>query len=124
MKNPSPVTRARRIEKRRKTLGSDNPSCFYCGKSDIECLEIEHPVGREHDRSFTRIVCRNCHRELEMRRDVAKLTKNGKRRAPETKYESLCNYVLRLADDFEATSESMRRKVTLSGERKKSVPGK
>lgn len=124
MKNLSPVTRARRIEMRRKALGSDNPCCFYCGESNIACLEIEHPVGREHDKTFTRIVCRNCHRKLEVRRDVAKLTKNGQRQTPETERESFCNYILRLADDFEATSESMRRKAALLGECKTSVPGK
>jgi 5-methylcytosine-specific restriction endonuclease McrA len=117
VKNPSPVTRARRTEMRRKTLGSDNPSCFYCPESDVACLEIEHPVGREYDKRFTRIVCRNCHGKLEMKRDVAQLTKNGQHRAPETEYESLLNYLLRLADDHEATSESLRRKVNLLSER-------
>jgi hypothetical protein len=59
-----------------------------------------------------------------MRRDVAKLTKNGKRRAKETTQESLHNYVLRVADDLDATSESLRRKVTLLGGRKKRTQGK
>lgn len=110
MKNPSPVMRARRMELRRMALGSENPSCFYCGESDIACLELEHPVGREHDSSFTRTVCRNCHRKLEMKRDVAGLTKNGKRGVVETPCESIVNYLLRLAADQEATSESLRRK--------------
>src|SRR5271155_4417218 len=75
MKNPNPIKRARRLEMRRKQLGSDR--CFYCGESDVSCLEIEHPVTRKLDAKFTRAVCRNCHRKLEMNRDLGKLTKNG-----------------------------------------------
>lgn len=107
---------------RHKTLGSDKPSCFYCGESDVACLEIEHPVGREYDKAFTRIVCRNCHRKLEMGRDVAKLTKNGQPRVPETEWESHRNYLLRLANDFEATSESVRKRAVSLGEPKNSAP--
>jgi hypothetical protein len=115
--------RARRLERRRKVFGSDNPSCFYCGESDVACLELEHPVGIEHDKEFTRIVCRNCHRKQEMRRDVAKLTKNGKRRAPEIDDELFLNYCMRFAEDLETSSESLRRKATLFAERKKIVRG-
>lgn len=122
MKNPNPMKRARRLEMRRKYLGSDNPSCFYCDESDIDCLELDHPAGREHDEAFTRIVCSNCHRKLEMERDLAGLTKNGQHRAPKIELE-LCNYVLRVADDLDATSESLRRQVALLGERKDSAPG-
>jgi hypothetical protein len=116
VKNPNPVTRARRIEMRRKALGSDKPSCFYCGESDVACLEIEHPVGREYDKDFTRIVCRNCHRKLETGRDFAKLTKNGQYRAPETDHQSFRNYVLRVAHDLDATGESIRKRVALLDE--------
>lgn len=123
MNNPSPITRARRIERRRKALGSDDP-CFYCDEPDIVCLEIEHPLGQAHDKKFTRIVCSNCHKKLEARRDMAKLTKNGKRRVSETKQESDSNYLLRVADDLDATSESIRRRVASLGEYKKRVPGK
>jgi CxxC motif-containing protein (DUF1111 family) len=119
--NVNPVKRARRIELRRKHLGSDNPSCFYCDESDIACLELEHPVGREHDRAFTRVVCRNCHRKLELRRDVSKLTKNGQHRNPGTE-PALHDYVLRVADDLNAVSESLRRWATLPDDRKKGVP--
>ena len=115
MKNPFPVRLARRTETRRKALGSDNASCFYCDECDIACLELDHPVGHENDEAFKRVVCRNCHRKAEFRRDVAKLTKNGKRRVPETERDSLRNYMLRIADDLEATSESIRRKVALLG---------
>ena len=83
--------------------------------------ELAHLKEREHDKAFTRIVCRNCHRKLEMGRDVAKLTKNGKRQAPETEDESLFNYCMRFADDLETSSASLRRKATLFVERKKRV---
>jgi hypothetical protein len=121
VKNPAPVARAMRIEMRRKFLGSDNPSCFYCDEPEIACLELEHPVGREHDKNFTRIVCRNCHRKLELRRDVAQLTRNGRRQAPEDDVESLLNYLMRMAEDHEATSESLRRKARLFAERRKKM---
>ena len=124
MNDLSPITRARRTEMRRKALGSDNPSCIYCGESDLACLEREHPVSREHDKAFIRIVCRNCHRKVEVRRDMAKLTKNGKRRFPQTKTETVRNYLLRLADDFDVTSESMRLKAASLGNSKKSTRGK
>lgn len=109
MTNRSPLALARRTEQRRKVLGSDNPSCFYCPVSEIECLELEHPVGREHDKDFTRIVCRNCHRMLEMSRDLAGLTKNGKRRVRETKHQALLNFLKRLAHDHQATAELIDR---------------
>jgi predicted metal-binding protein len=80
---------------------------------------LEHPVGREHDKDFKRIVCRNCHRKLEMDRDLASLTKNGKRHAPETEGESLVNYLLRLAHDHQATAESIHRKVACYVDHKK-----
>jgi 5-methylcytosine-specific restriction endonuclease McrA len=110
MKNPNPVERARRLEMRRKYLGSADPKCFYCGESDIECLEIEHPLGRNRDPKRTRIVCRNCHRKLEMKRDLAGLTNNGKHNVEESPSEEMRTFLLRLADDHEATADSLRRK--------------
>jgi hypothetical protein len=110
VKDRNPIKRARRQELRLKYLGSDNPSCFYCGEHDPACLELEHPVGKKVDPKLTRIVCRNCHRKLEFERDVAGLTKNGIHITPETEREGFCNYLLRLAADHEATAESLRRK--------------
>lgn len=97
---------------RRKYLGSDHPSCFYCDQSDIDCLELDHPLGREHDEAFTRIVCSNCHRKSEAERDLARLTKNGQHRVPGTELTP-GNYLLRLAEDLIATSESARRQAAL-----------
>jgi hypothetical protein len=110
--NLSPVALARRIQRRRKTLGADNPLCFYCGESRIACLDKDHPFGRAHDTAFTRIVCSNCHREMEMERDIAGVTKNGRRLTMETEDESLLNFLLRSAHDHQAIAESIRRKVT------------
>ncbi len=110
MNNPNPITRARRVEMRRKVLGSDTPCCFYCGESDIACLELEHPVGRKNDAQLTRVVCRNCHRKLEMGRDLAGLTKNGKHTTSLFQPDALRAYLLLLAADHEATAASLRRK--------------
>jgi hypothetical protein len=110
VKNPDPIARAWRLEKRRKQLGSDSPCCFYCGESDVVCLELEHPVGRNHDAKFRRIACRNCHRKLEMGRDLAGLTENGRHKVTETGREGLRSYFLLLALDHEATAASLRRK--------------
>lgn len=112
MKNPYPEIRARRMERKRKTLGSDNAFCFYCGESRSACLDKDHPFGRAHDNDFTRFVCSNCHRQIEMERDIAGVTKNGKRPGPETHEESLLNLLMRLAHDQRATAESIDRIVT------------
>jgi hypothetical protein len=110
MNNPNPAKLARRYETRRKTLGSDDPRCYYCDEKDIECLESEHPVGRSRDRQFTRVVCRNCHRKLERSRDVAGLTKNGIHDTTEDPIQELRSYLLLLALDHENTAASLRRR--------------
>jgi 5-methylcytosine-specific restriction endonuclease McrA len=110
MKNPNPPKLARRLEIRRRALGSDNPCCQYCGETSIECLELEHPVTRDQDPLFTRIVCRNCHRKLELGRDVAGLTKNGQHEKEPTEPPKVRDYLLLLAADHEATAASLRRK--------------
>jgi len=125
VKNPDPIARAWRLEKRRKELGSDNPRCFYCPESDLPCLEIDHPVTEELDPKFTRIECRNDHRKLELKRDVAGLTHNGRRGVKESKGIQLRRYLLLLAEDLDsiaavspeaiaaelrATAASLRRK--------------
>src|SRR5271167_4137622 len=103
MKNPNPIQRAWRLERRRKQLGSDR--CFYCGESDLSCLEIEHPVTRKLDAKFTRAVCRNCHRKLELKRDLGKLTKNGLHKSDESKRERLRRYLRLIAEDQDSMAE-------------------
>jgi hypothetical protein len=125
--NPAPITRAWRLEKRCKQLGSNNPRCFYCGETNVACLELDHPVTEELDPKFTRVECRNDHRKLELQRDVAGLTKNGRRGQNESKRDQLRRYLLLMAEDqdsiaavspeaiaaeLRATAASLRRKAT------------
>jgi hypothetical protein len=107
VKNPNPIARARRLQSRRKELGSSNPSCFDCGESDIACLEGDHPVGKKRDPKFTRTRCRNCHRKVEFKRDVAGLTKNGQHRPDESEIEEVCSYLLLLAEDQDLIAERL-----------------
>jgi hypothetical protein len=108
VKNPNPITRARRIETRRKQLGYPT-RCFYCPETDVFCFEEEHPVTRELDKEFKRAVCRNCHRKLEARRDIKGLTKNGRRDAIESKTEELKRFVLLMAEDEELQAELLQQ---------------
>ena len=103
MKNPQPIKRARRIEMRRKFLGAD--CCFYCPESNTSCLERDHPVGCKRDPRFFRAVCRNCHRKLELQRDLNGLTKNGLHKTRESKQKDHVSYLLLLALDQESIAE-------------------
>jgi len=105
VKNPRPIKRALRLERRRAELGCDNPQCFYCGESDIACLEVEHPATWKYDPLFKRAVCRNCHRKLELRRDLAGLTKNGQHDTQESEIEGLRSYLLLMAEDQDSIAE-------------------
>jgi hypothetical protein len=104
VKNPNPIARAGRLQRRRKELGI-SPSCFDCGESDIACLELDHQVGRKRDPEFTRIRCRNCHRKVEFKRDVAGLTKNGQHRTEESPVEEERSYLLLVAEDLDSIVE-------------------
>lgn len=108
MKNINPLRTGRRIAKRIEKLGP-NPSCVDCGESDIACLELDHPVGQERDPNFMQIVCCNCHRKREWKRDIAGLSRNGQHKK-ETPQESLYRYLMRLASLHEETAASLRRK--------------
>lgn len=105
MKNPRPIKRAWRLEKRRKELGSDNPRCFYCPETDLACLELDHPVTEELDTQFTRVECRNHHRKLELKRDLAGLTRNGRRGVKESKRQRHRRYLLLLAEDQDSIAD-------------------
>ena|ERR1051325_4586753 len=105
MRNPNPIKRAWRLEKRRKDLGSDNPSCLHCGESDIFCLELDHPVTEGLDKDFKRVECRNDHRRLEFKRDVEGLTTNGQHDVDKTDTEQLRRYLLLHALDLESLSK-------------------
>ncbi len=105
MKNPDPIARAWRLEKRCKQLGEDNPRCFYCPESDLPCLELDHLVTKELDPKFTRIECRNDHRKLELNRDIKKLTNNGRRSVKESKRAKLRRYLWLLAEDQDSIAD-------------------
>ena len=105
MNNPQPIKRARRIEMRRKFLGADR--CFYCPEPNMSCLEREHPVGVKRDPRFIRAVCRNCHRKLELQRDLHGLTKNGVHRTRESKQKSHVSYLFLLALDQESIAAAL-----------------
>jgi hypothetical protein len=104
MRNPEPIKRALRIERRRKFLGADR--CFYCPEPRPSSLEREHPVGIQRDSRFYRAVCRNCHRDLEMRRDVAGLTKNGQHKR-ESRNGKRRAYMLLLAFDQDSIADAI-----------------
>ena len=108
MSNPNPITRAWRIESRRKEVGYAT-RCFYCPEMDIFCFEMEHPVTKGLDEYFKRAVCRNCHRKLEFRRDIKELTHNGKHNVRETSSEKLKRYILLMAEDHDSVAEHLQR---------------
>ena len=103
--NTDPILRAWRLERRRKELGSDHPRCFYCLEADIPCLEVEHPVTKELDPNFRRAVCFNCHRKWELKRDLAHLTKNGRRGVRESARAKNRRYLRLFAADLECIAE-------------------
>jgi len=106
--NPNPITRARRIEKRRKEVDYAT-RCFRCLESDIFCFELEHPVTEGLDKQFKRAVCRNCHRKREAERDIKELTKNGQRNVFESELEKLQRYMLLMAEDEECQAELLEQ---------------
>ncbi len=106
MKNPNPITRARRIEMRRKELGYPT-RCFYCPETDLSCFELDHQVTFKPDPGFKRAVCRNCHWKHERKRDDAKLTKNGLHDAPETEREQVSRYLMLLAMDQDSIADML-----------------
>src|ERR1035438_7781542 len=107
MKNPNPITRARRIEMTRERLGYPS-RCFYCPETDSVCFEEDHPVTRELDEKFKRVVCRNCHRKLEASRDIKGLTKNGQHDVVESEAEKVCRYLLLMAEDEDSQVELLQ----------------
>ena len=107
MNNPYPIAQARRIELRRKHLGYPT-RCFYCPETNIFCFEEDHPVTEDLDSEFKRVVCRNCHRKLEGRRDIKRLTKNGQRNLKETEAEALQRFFLLIAEDQDTIADVVR----------------
>ena len=96
---------------RRKQLGYPT-RCFYCPETDLSCFEEDHPVTHGLDDHFKRVVCRNCHRKLEARRDIKGLTKNGQRDGNESESERLRRYLELMAEDEESQAELLQRAPT------------
>jgi hypothetical protein len=99
------------MEMRRKKLGYPT-RCFYCSETDVFCFEEDHPVTEELDANFKRVVCRNCHRKLEGKRDYKRLTKNGRRTKKEPKREQLRRYLLLMAEDEDSQAELLQEAPT------------
>jgi hypothetical protein len=108
MKNPNPIARARRTEMRRKQLGYPS-RCFHCPETDLFCFEEDHPVTRDLDDKFKRVVCRNCHRKSEASRDIKGLTNNGKHDVVESEVEKFRRYLQLMAEDEDSQAELLQR---------------
>jgi|ERR1017187_8827701 hypothetical protein len=108
MKNSNPIARARRIEMRRKQLGYPS-RCFYCAETDLFCFEEDHPVTRQLDDRFKRVICLNCHRKSEASRDIKGLTKNGQHDVVESEVEKFRRYLLLMAEDEDSQAELLER---------------
>jgi hypothetical protein len=108
--NPYPIKRAWRIESCRKRVGYAT-RCSYCPETDIFCFEMEHPVTEALDEYFKRAVCRNCHRKLELQRDIKGLTHNGKRNVTESGPERLKRYMLLMAEDLDSVAEHLQQEL-------------
>jgi hypothetical protein len=96
---------------RRKQLGYPT-RCFYCLETDIFCFEEDHPVTKGLDQDFKRVVCWNCHRKSEARRDIRGLTKNGQHDVRESECEALRRYLLLMAEDEESQAELLQQTPT------------
>lgn len=110
MRDVQPIRAARRKAQQQDRLGGLTPICSYCGETAIECLELHHVVGRKLDESFVEVRCRNCHRKIELQRDLANLTSNGQRgfQKPD-RDEVLRLRLLGLAEGHESTAGALRR---------------
>jgi hypothetical protein len=110
VRKAQPIRAARRKARQTDRLGGLTPICVYCGETAIECLELHHVTGRRLDPDFVEVRCRNCHRKIELQRDVANLTGNGER-SPKTpqKDEIIRLRLLGLAESHVSTAASLRR---------------
>ena len=90
------LDRERRLQRTLERLGSNNPSCAFCGCDDPFALELHHIAGRAFD-SETVPVCRNCHRFLSnAQQDHPSLISNEP-----SDLERIGHALLGLADMFE-----------------------
>ena len=110
MREEKPIRTARRKVRQVDRLNGLTPICVYCGETAIECLELHHVVGRKLDGSFVEVRCRNCHRKIELQRDLISLTRNGKRGSKEPARDEVIKLrLLGLAEGHESTAAALRR---------------
>jgi hypothetical protein len=105
-----PIRAARRKLRQQDRLGGLTPICAYCGEMAVECLELHHVVGRKLDESLVEVRCRNCHRKIELQRDLVNLTKNGKRGSKRPSRDEVIKLrLLGLAEGHVSTAAALRR---------------
>lgn len=110
MREEQPIRAARRKIRQQDRLGGLTPICSYCGEVAIECLELHHVVGRKLDESLVEVRCRNCHRKIELQRDLVNLTRNGKGGSKEPVRDEVIKLrLLGLAEGHESTAAALRR---------------
>jgi hypothetical protein len=104
------IRAARRKVRQVDRLGGLTPICAYCGETAIECLELHHVTGRKLDADFVEVRCRNCHRKIELQRDVANLTGNGEKKAKTLQSDEIIRLrLLGLAEGHVSTAAALRR---------------
>jgi hypothetical protein len=110
LREEQPIRAARRKVRQVDRLGGLTPICVYCGETAIECLELHHVTGRKLDADFVEVRCRNCHRKIELQRDVANLTGNGERKAKTLQNDEIIRLrLLGLAEGHVSTAAALRR---------------
>lgn len=110
MREKQPIRAARRKVRQADRLGGLTPICVYCGETAIECLELHHVTGRKLDGDFVEVRCRNCHRKIELQRDVANLTDNGERKSQRPQSNEIMKLrLLGLAEGHVSTAAALRR---------------
>ena len=110
MREEQPIRAARRKVGQVDRLSGLTPICVYCGETAIECLELHHVTGRTLDADFVEVRCRNCHRKIELQRDVANLTGNGERKSQKPQNNEIMRLrLLGLAEGHVSTAAALRR---------------
>ena len=110
MREEQSIRAARRKVRQIARFGGLTPICVYCAETAIECLELHHVTGRKLDADFVEVRCRNCHRKIELQRDVANLTGNGERKAKTFQNDEIIRLrLLGLAEGHVSTAAALRR---------------
>ena len=57
------LRREKRKQAKLEKLGTDKPTCPFCGETDFRCMEMHHVAGQARD-PFVVMACANCHKKL------------------------------------------------------------